>query len=143
MSKTVCYLSQIARCGIQYRNRRLEPWGISTRQASLLMEICATPGVSQDTLAKRIFLNKSVVARLLADLEEQGLVERPTCQKDRRVVRLHPTEKAFQLLPHLQEIWFDWESHLTAGMTNEELTTLNSLLDRLNIRAAEWTEGEE
>ena len=99
MSKTVCYLSQIARCGIQYRNRRLEPWGISTRQASLLMEICATPGVSQDTLAKRIFLNKSVFARLLADLEEQGLVERPTCQKDRRVVRLHPTEKALQLLP--------------------------------------------
>ncbi len=143
MSKIVCYLTQIARCGGQYRNRYLEPWGISTRQASLLLEICATPGISQDTLAHRVFLNKSVVARLLAGLEEQGLVERPTCQKDRRVVRLHPTEKALQLQPRLQTIWTDWEQQLTAGMTEEELAALESMLSRLQNQAAKWRSEEE
>ncbi len=142
MSKIVCYLTQIARCGGQYRNRRTEPLGISARQSSLLMEICATPGISQDTLARRVFLNKSVVARLLANLEEQGLVERPTCQKDRRVIRLHPTEKALQILPQLQQTSTGWEKFLTADMTVEEIAALESLLSRLQARAAKWEDEE-
>ena len=104
MSKIVCYLTQIARCSVQYRNRQLEPLGITVRQTNLLLEICATPGISQDTLAKRLFLDKSVVARALANLEEQGLVERPVCPNDRRVIRLHPTEKALQMQPQLQAV---------------------------------------
>ncbi len=143
MSKIVCYLTHIARCGAQYRNRRMEPWGIRARQASLLLEICATPGISQDTLARRVFLDKSVVARALANLEEQGLVERSTCQKDRRVIRLHPTEKALQLQPQLRVIGMQWEQYLTDGMTDEEIGMLESLLQRLQQRAAEWRVNEE
>ena len=142
MSKIVCYLTKIARCGGQYRNRRLEPWGIRAQQAGLLLEICATPGISQDALARRVFLDKSVVARALANLEEQGLVERPTCQKDRRVIRLHPTEKALQLQPRLQAVSDQWAQHLTAGMTPEELAALDALLTRLQERAAQWEDAE-
>ena len=143
MSKIVCYLTHISRCGGQYRQRRTEHLGINARQASLLVEICVTPGLSQDALAKRVFLNKSVVARLLANLEEQGLVERPTCQKDRRVIRLHPTEKALEILPQLQETNVAWERFLTADMTAEEIATLEAMLSRLQTRAAQWTEAEE
>ena len=143
MSKIVCYLTQIARCGGQYRNQHMEPFGIRARQASLLLEICATPGISQDALARRVFLDKSVVARALANLEEQGFVERPTCQKDRRVIRLHPTEKALQLQPQLREVSAQWEQFLTSDMTQEELTLLESLLSRLQVRAAEWRSEEE
>ena len=143
MSKIVCYLTHIARCGGQYRHRRTEPLGISARQASLLLEICATPGLSQDALAKRVFLNKSVVARLLAGLEEQDFVERPVCEKDRRVIRLHPTEKALEILPQLQATSANWEKFLTADMTVEEIAALESLLSRLQTRAAQWTEVEE
>ena len=143
MSKIVCYLTQIARCGGQYRNRQLEPWGIRARQASLLLEICATPGISQDTLAKRLFLDKSVVARALANLEEQGLVERPVCPNDRRVIRLHPTEKALQMQPQLQAVSDQWAQFLTADMTPEELAALEKLLERLQARAAQWMEVAE
>lgn len=143
MSKIVCYLTHIARCGGQYRNRRTEPLGISARQASLLLEICATPGISQDTLARRVFLNKSVVARLLASLEEQGFVERPVWEKDRRVIRLHPTPKTLEILPQLQETSAKWEKFLTSDMTDQEIEILESLLSRLQTRAAQWSEVEE
>ena len=142
MSKIVCYLTQIARCSVQYRNRQLEPLGIHVRQTNLLLEICATPGISQDTLAKRLFLDKSVVARTLANLEEQGLVERPTCPNDRRVIRLHPTEKALQMQPQLQAVSAQWAQFLTADMTPEELAALETLLERLQARAAQWEDAE-
>ena len=142
MSKIVCYLTHISRCGGQYRNRCAEPLGINARHASLLIEICATPGISQKTLSKRVFLNKSVIARLLASLEEHGFVERPVCQNDRRVIRLHPTEKALAILPQLQETNANLEHFLTSDMTAGEIAILESLLSRLHTRAAEWRDAE-
>ena len=138
MSEIVFQLTCIARCGAQYRNRRLESLGLKGRQASLLMEICATPGISQDTLTRRMFLDKSVVARQVAFLEEQGYVDRPTSPKDRRVTCLYPTEKAMEILPTLREIWCDCEQRLTRGMTEDELETVQSVLNQLKNRAAEW-----
>lgn len=143
MSKNVSYLTQIARCSGLHCNRQTEPLGISARQSSLLLEICATPNISQDTLAKRVFLNKSVVARLLANLEEQGFVGRPVSQTDKRTVCLHPTEKALQIAPQLGEINAKWAAFLTSDMTEEEIETLESLLSRLQTRAADWSEVAE
>ena len=142
MSKIVCDLTHIARCGAQYRGRCTESLGLTPRQASLLLEVCATPGISQDTLARRVFLNKSVVARQLAALEENGFVERPTCQKDKRITRLYPTEKALQLQSRLQAIWGECENFLTEGMTEAEVSTLEKLLSRLQTQAAKWMEAE-
>ena len=142
MSRIVCDLTHISRCGGQYRGRHLEPLGLTPGQASLLMEICSTPGISQDTLARRVFLNKSVVARALAALEEQGFVSRPSCLKDKRINRLHPTEKALQLQPRLQAIWGECEHFLTEGMSEEEVALLENLLSRLQLQAAKWMEAE-
>jgi len=142
VSQIICNLTHITRCGGQYRGRLLEPLDLTVRQASLLQEVCNTPGISQDTLARRVCLNKSVVARQLAALEENGFVERPTCQKDKRITRLYPTEKALQLQPQLQAIWAECEHFLTEGMTEEEVATLESLLSRLRVQAAKWMEAE-
>lgn len=142
MSQIICDLTHITRCGGQYRGKLLEPLDLTVRQASLLQEVCNTPGISQDTLARRVCLNKSVVARQLAALEENGFVERPTCQKDKRITRLYPTEKALQLQPQLQAIWAECEHFLTEGMTEEEVATLESLLGRLRVQAAKWMEAE-
>lgn len=142
MSQIISNLTHITRCGGQYRGKRLEPLELTVRQASLLMEVCNTPGISQDTLSRRVFLNKSVVARQLAALEENGFVERPTCQKDKRVTRLYPTEKALQLQPKLQSIWAECEYYLTEGFTEEETAVLESLLSRLQVQAAKWVEDE-
>lgn len=142
MSRIVCDLTHISRCMGQYRTRRLEPLGLTARQASLLQEICATPGISQEQLARRVFLNKSVVARALAALEDNGFVQRNACQKDKRVTRLHPTQYTLQILPQLQSIETDCEQFLNEGMGVQEIATLQDMLDKLQKRAAKWTEGD-
>ena len=142
MSQIVSDLTHITRCCGQFRNRLLEPLGLTTRQASLLREICAAPGISQDAVARKVFLNKSVVARQLAALEDAGFVERRSCQKDKRVTRLHPTEKTLQLQPRLQAIAMECENYLTEGMTEAEIAALETVLSRLQTRAAQMTEVE-
>ena len=140
MSKIISDLAQISRCGAYYRGKRLEPMGLNPRQARLLMEVCETPGISQDTLSRRLCVEKSAVARSMANLEELGYVERPVCQKDKRVTRLHPTQKALALQPQLEALWSECAAFLTEGMTEADVAELKRLLDQMKNQAVKWTE---
>lgn len=140
MSNIVSDLAQISRCGAYYRGRQLEQLDITPRQARLLMDICDSPGVSQDALCRRLCVEKSAVTRSLTGLEEQGYVERITCQKDKRVTRVHPTQKALEVQPRLQALWADCQRHLMEGMTEEEVAVLEQLVERMKLQAAKWME---
>ena len=60
-------------------------------------------GMTQEQLARRIYQNKSSVARQLAVLEEAGFVRRVCCDSDRRVTELYPTERAKAALPEIRQ----------------------------------------
>ena len=70
MSLLMGELDSIARCAAQYRSERLAALGLKSCHASYLMGSCDCPGISQEQLARRIYQNKSSVARQLAVLEE-------------------------------------------------------------------------
>lgn len=140
MSQTYRDIIEIARCGVQYRTDQLAPMGLKSCHASYLMEICANPGISQDGLARRIYINKSNVARQVAVLEETGFIIRTPSPVDKRVMELYPTEKAKKLLPQIQAILNRWESAITNGMTEEELEVLSNVLARMKERSAIYME---
>ena len=102
MSLLMGELDSIARCAAQYRSERLAALGLKSCHASYLMGICDCPGISQEQLARRIYQNKSSVARQLAVLEEAGFVRRVCCDSDRRVTELYPTEQAEAAGGHAQ-----------------------------------------
>ena len=142
MSQIIKDTNLITRCGATYREKQVQSLGLSAYNARLIMEVCATPGVSQDTIARRVFVNKSMVARSMAALEEQGLVERPNDPKDKRVIRLYPTAKALELQHRIQEVWADCEMLLTDGFTEDEMAILEDLLSRMKNQARKLVEME-
>ena len=133
-------MNEITRCGMQYRNDNLEPFGLKSCHASYLLEICRNPGISQDTLARRICINKSNIARQIVVLEEGGFVERKPSQEDKRVMELYPTEKTVELLPELRKVLGGWSRYLTQDFTEEEIELLARMLDSMRERAAQWME---
>lgn len=141
MSELTHNITDIARCAVQYRSEALAPLGLKSCHGSYLRIICACPGITQDQLAKRIFINKSNVARQLAILEEDGFVERCACSQDKRAVRVYPTEKAKALLPQINTILACWEECLTQDLTQEEKLQLSQMLGKLKERAADWMEN--
>lgn len=140
MSEIIRDITEITRCGSQYRTESLAPMGLKACHASYLLEICNDPGISQDRLAGRICINKSNVARQAAILEESGFITRVPCQNDKRVMRLYPTEKAAELLPKINEIMLAWEECLTQGLSEDEKEILATLLARMKLRASAWME---
>ena len=141
MSQIIRDITEVARCGAQYRADQLCPMGLKGCHASYLTQICAEPGISQDGLARRICINKSNVARQAAVLEEEGFITRRPSASDKRVLELYPTEKALAALPRIQEVLNRWDSCITADLTPEEKQQLAVLLSKIKTRATAYMEG--
>lgn len=138
MSQIIRDITEIARCGAQYRTEALAPMGLKACHASYLTEICANPGISQDKLAARIYINKSNVARQAAILEEDGFVIRTPSVQDKRIMQLYPTQKTLDLLPDIAPILSQWEACLTSDVSEEERAVLERVLSRMKDKASEW-----
>lgn len=140
MPKLMHDITDIARCAAQFRQEELAPLGLKACHASYLSAICHSPGITQDQLARRIFINKSNVARQLAILEEDGFVERRPSPDDKRATQVFPTQKAQECLPHIHAIFRTWESLVAQDLSEQERQILVSMLDKMKDRAAGWME---
>ena len=141
MSQIIRDITEIARCGAQYRTDALTSIGLKGCHASYLTEVCAHPGISQDQLAARICINKSNVARQAAILEEDGFITRTPSATDKRIMQLFPTQKTLDLLPQISRILIGLECCLTADLTEEEKTLLEDLLSRMLKKASDWMDN--
>lgn len=135
------FISRISRCSDQYRADRLSGTELTSSQYVYILNVCRNPGISQDGIAKKIFVNKSNVARQLAALEASGYVTRITASTDRRGIEVYPTEKAKEILPFVRGMLRDWDSYLTQGFTDEEKETVARLLGIMHDRAADYMEN--
>ena len=133
-------ITEIARCCAQYKVDMLSPMGLKGCHASYLSEICAYPGISQDKLAQKICINKSNVARQAAILEEDGFIIRKPSESDKRCMELYPTEKTLELMPRITGILECWDQCITQELTEEEITMVTAILERMKEKASRWME---
>ena len=130
-------VSAIGRYFRRRRNQYMEAFGLKSIHALYLIDVCQSPGISQDKLAQRLGIDKSNVARQVAILEENALLIRKPSTEDKRMLCLFPTEKTLTLLPNLQEAMQDWENAALGGLSTEEKKQLLTLIAKVRLR----TEG--
>lgn len=137
------YINVISRCGNMYRNERLKDTDLGTAHHTYLFTICRNPGISQERLARMIYINKSNVTRNLAVLEKNGYIERRPSEQDKRVMLVYPTQKAEDTLPKLRQIMRDWNDLVAADLTEDELEQLRDILSRIAARATGYADEIE
>ena len=114
--------------------------GLTLRDYEVLIYLSWAPDgrMRPSDLTDRVILTRSGVTRLLAGLEEAGLVRREACPSDRRVIWATLTEEGREKLDaarptHLQGV----NELFTARFDEEELETLRRLLENLPSTAAD------
>ncbi len=142
MPSLMRYINVISRCGILWRADKLRGTGLKPGQASYILTLCHTPGLSQEQIARRIYIDKSNVTRHLAALEREGFVERRQSESDRRVLLVYPTQKAYDILPHIKQITREWNEYLTDGWTEEEIAAMKGFIARISDRATAYAKKE-
>ncbi len=142
MENLMMYITRISRCANLYRNGKLEHEGLNGYQHVYILKICKNPGISQDRLAQMIYINKSNVTRQLSMLEQNGFITRVPCEKDRRVMRVFPTQKAHDIYPKVKALSVQWNGYLAEDFTEEQCRLLASMLERVLEKAVAKVEKE-
>lgn len=84
-------------------NNSCSKFGLSAAQAMVILIACDFNALTQDEIAKRLGLDKSVVAKTVTKLEKSGFLVRMANTNDRRTYNIQPTEKAWTAYPFVQE----------------------------------------
>ena len=134
------YINRTFRCGKLYRNEALAKIGLEGSDQPFILHVCHTPGISQEQLAREIYIDKSGVARRLASLEKRGYVRRESDPQDKRVLRVFPTESVLEVLPHIREANAEWNGRILEGFSDEEKEQLEVFMTRIMGNAMSWVD---
>ena len=107
---------------------RLRAIGLSVPQCDVLTTLTEDEGVSQQELAKSLYVTKGNISGLLDRLEGAGLVERRSTAADRRQYAIYLTERGRQLAEKAIEVQRRWVGETFGRMPEKDLETLETLL---------------
>lgn len=85
-------------------------------------------GPTQSDMAEMLDLERITLCRMVDRLVEAGMVERRADPSDRRVWRIHLTERAMPLVEELSAIANEMEENMLEPLSPEQRDTLSSLL---------------
>lgn len=102
--------------------------GLTAAQAVVILIVCDFGMLTQDEVTKRLGLDKSVIAKTLAKLEEAGFMERSTSARDKRTYDIRPTARALGVYPRVREHVDECFARMTGAMSEEERAEFRRLL---------------
>lgn len=115
-------------------DRRLRTCGVTGGQFMYIMLICEQDGLSQESIASQLSIDRGAVARAVHQLEEQGYLIRSLADGQRRQYCIHATDKARQAYQAICTVVDDYEQHLLQDLSREEIKLLDSMMERIISR---------
>ena len=133
----------------RYRfDARARSRGITRAQWRVLIMLSRVDGPTQSDLAEMLDVERITLCRMVDRLAEANMVERRADPSDRRVWRIHLTERAMPVVDELSTIANEMEEDMLEPLSPEQRALLTSLLstvrdhmresdDRIELPAAE------
>ncbi|MGB5379154.1 MarR family winged helix-turn-helix transcriptional regulator [Muriicola sp.] len=131
-SRTLIHLMLVNNKVNETISTALKPYGVSLQQFNVLRILRgqgSTPA-NLTTLNERMVSKMSNTTRLVDKLLIKGFVYRSVCEENRRKIEITITEKGLKVLSDMDIVMQKTESELVEELTEQELQTLNSLLDK-------------
>lgn len=105
---------------------------IRSQQASILVLTRENPGISPAAIADAIEIERSLMAKLLADLKSRGYIKTRASDTDRRQKGLYITPAGRQYSLAVMSVFREQlEPELTRNLSEKERVTLIRLLGKL------------
>lgn len=136
-------INTIRNCSRIFKDELLKPYGLTAKHYYYMANIYRNPGLTQDELAKKLFVDKSNVTRQLSILEEKGLVERCTSPSDKRAICLYPTELLNSIFDEAHKRNRAYNSYLMSELTAEEAKFLKEALTKVSSKALYYLDNED
>ncbi|MBZ9687151.1 MarR family transcriptional regulator [Clostridium estertheticum] len=135
MDITKRHISKICRVSHRYASLRLQGTNIGTSEYECLHYISKNTGISQENLRSFLNIDKSAVARMVANLEEKGYLYRLQDENDKRSKNLFITDKAIHVKnksSSVESFFYEW---LLEDINEEEKKIFLKVLNDLYIKS--------
>ncbi len=109
----------------------LRDLGLHPGQELLLMQLLDRDGQTQSELLAGVGLDHSTVSKSLRRMQEAGLLRRETAAHDRRVQRVHLTERGRAMRGPLEQMWARLEELSTRALEPGQADTFVALARRV------------
>lgn len=105
---------------------------LKSQQSSILVLTKENPGISPAIIADTIEIERSLMAKLLTDLKDRGLIETRASNTDGRQKSLYITSKGKNFIRKVMDtFWKNLEPKLTKNLSEKERLTLIKLLGKV------------
>lgn len=119
-------------------DERLKDLGVTQARWSTMVYLQrGGEGLTQRELAHLMAIENPTLVRLLDSLEEQSLIERRPCKRDRRARRLYLTSAGERFMNDLNERGNILREELLKGIDDKDLAIALDVFDRVMDNAAE------
>lgn len=108
-----------------------ERFDLSITEWRLMAVLGRYPGLTAGELVERTAMDKVAVSRAVAGLMGSGRVERGNDERDRRRVPLRLSAAGLEVYSQVAPLALDYERGLLAGLSADERSQLDSLIERL------------
>lgn len=137
MVRIMKYINRVYRASLIDRELAFADEGLAGQQLSYILQICRSPGISQDEIAKRLYVNKSSVTRQLCRMEKHGFIERKVDKDDKRAKKIYPTKKANEIYPKVIDYLNEWNENIITDIDEANYDNVVEILRSLALRSTE------
>jgi len=111
----------------------LKQYALSIQQFQVLSSLRVLKGEPADlaTLQAEMVSKNSNTTRLVEKLRLKGLITRIQSEENRRKVEIRITDAGLSLLNEIETLHLDFQNDIVGNLTNDEILTLNKLLEKI------------
>lgn len=110
-------------------------FGLTIPEWRVIAIVGRFPGLSAVEVAERTMLDKVAVSRAVTKLIKAGRIEREFADADRRRSILTLSEEGRKVHDEIAPLALGMEEDLLHGLSDEQIATLNTVIERLLARA--------
>lgn len=104
--------------------------GLFSGQQDIVLSLVNNEGMTVSELAKELNISAATASVSVKRMEKSGFITKKADERDARIARLYPTEKARRAPEIIKSKMDSLESIITEGFTQDEIYQLSDLLDR-------------
>ncbi len=121
----VNYLSRLVRCRF---NEVIAEEGLFSGQQEILFAIVENEGLTSSKLSSMVGVSAATISVSVKRMEKTGFIIKKADEKDARIIRLYPTEKAKTLPNNIRLKMDELEKKLCLGLSKEDVLRFSSYL---------------
>ena len=125
---TTPFITLIYRNHAKYLNSKVEDVNLTYGLYPFLIEIFKHNGISQEDLAKVLYLNESTVTRSLNKLEKKGFVKK-TPEKRKKIITI--TDEGAKIAKKVMNYDEKWDEIIKKDLTEEEYINFKKTLIKI------------